>query len=100
MKTYRMAVLAILAACLANTAIAGEEAPTSATLYDRLGGAEGIDLIISQTLERHLANPVLAPYFQHLDHEWFHHAASTFSPPARAGPTTIPVGMWFPRTRT
>ena len=86
MKTYRMAVLATLAACLANIAIAGEEAPTSATLYDRLGGAEGIDLIISQTLERHLANPVLAPYFQHLDHEWFHHAASTFFAAGTGGP--------------
>lgn len=35
----------------------------SASLYERLGGAEGIHRIASHTIDNHLRNPLVAPRF-------------------------------------
>ena len=61
---------AVLAVSFSVSSWAGDEAPQP-TLYERLGGAEGVELIVDGILERHLQNETLAPYFAHLDHEWF-----------------------------
>lgn len=39
----------------------------SALLYDRLGGADGISRIASDTVDLHLRNPLIAPRFQRAD---------------------------------
>ena len=64
---------------------AAEEAQQP-SLFERLGGTEGIEFIVSNTLERHLENPTLAPYFAHLDHEWFHQTIVAFFSTGTGGP--------------
>ncbi|MBU6259679.1 MAG: group 1 truncated hemoglobin [Burkholderiales bacterium] len=39
----------------------------TATLYERLGAAEGIAKIVDDFVDRHAANPLLAPRFQGRD---------------------------------
>src|SRR5262245_10636397 len=39
----------------------------SGSLYERLGGAEGIFRIASDTVDLHLKNPLIGPRFQHID---------------------------------
>lgn len=48
-------------------ALGGREDIVSATLYQRLGGAERIAAIIEDSLDRHAVNPVLAPRFRGKD---------------------------------
>jgi len=85
MNIRRLVVSLCLAFALVTPAVAdeGESAPS---LYERLGGATGIDAILDNTLERHLANPLLAPYFQHLDREWFKQAGAAFFAAGTGGP--------------
>jgi len=43
------------------------EAPQAeASLYDRLGGAEGISTIVDGIIAKHLENPVVSPQFVYL----------------------------------
>jgi len=42
----------------------GEEIPVSKSLYERLGGAEGLSAIVQDTLDNHLANPLVKMRFE------------------------------------
>ena len=43
-----------------------EVTPTELSLYDRLGGAEGVSLIVDDIIDAHIANPVVGAKFAHL----------------------------------
>jgi len=43
-----------------------ETIPTELSLYDRLGGAEGISSIVDDIIAKHLENPVVSPQFVYL----------------------------------
>ena len=75
MKLRQILIVLIFSFSLSGFA---EEAETGPTLYERLGGEEGITNILKKTMELHMANPQLKPYFQHLDHEWFLQSALSF----------------------
>lgn len=80
MKKLKFAVLALLLSTICSPVVAEE------TLYERLGGAEGVDKIVAGTLERHLENPTVAPYFKHLDLEWLHESVVAFFSAGTGGP--------------
>ena len=43
-----------------------EATPVELSLYDRLGGAEGISFIVDDIIAKHLENPVVSPQFVYL----------------------------------
>ena len=43
-----------------------ETTPVELSLYDRLGGAEGISSIVDDIIAKHLQNPVVSPQFVYL----------------------------------
>jgi hemoglobin len=43
-----------------------ETTPAELSLYDRLGGAEGISSIVDDIIVRHLENPIVSPQFVYL----------------------------------
>ncbi|MBK1880242.1 group I truncated hemoglobin [Pelagicoccus mobilis] len=79
------AVVLVLAIGDSAGATEAEEQPT---LYERLGGQKGVEFIVENTLERHLENPKLAPYFVHLDHAWFRKTIVEFFATGTGGPAT------------
>ena len=57
------------------------------SLYDRLGGSEGITKIASDALDKHLANPRIKARHEHLeDIEAVRNGAATFFIEATGGP--------------
>ena len=57
------------------------------TLYDRLGGAEAMDLLVTSFYTRVLGDPELAPQFQHVTIDWLHAVQREFFTVATGGPT-------------
>lgn len=49
-----------------------------ASLYERLGGTEGITRIAGDVVDNHIANPRIAPRFAESDVDAMKHAAATF----------------------
>ena len=43
-----------------------EAAPAELSLYDRLGGADGISVLVDDIITTHLENPVVSPQFDYL----------------------------------
>lgn len=60
----------------------------SPSLYDRLGGAKAIELMISSFYTRMLADPVLSPLFQHITIERLHAMQRSFLTMATGGPSS------------
>lgn len=59
----------------------------AASLYDRLGGSEGITKIASDALDNHLANPRIKARYEHLeDIEAVRQGAANFFIEATGGP--------------
>lgn len=50
----------------------------TASLYERLGGTEGITQIASDLVELHIANPEIAPRFSNSDPNKLKNGAATF----------------------
>lgn len=59
----------------------------SASLYERLGGTEGITQIANDLVDVHLANPVIAPRFVHSDSDSLKKGAAAFFISATGGPS-------------
>lgn len=57
-----------------------------ATLYERLGGTEGITKIASDLVDIHIANPRIAPRFAGSDASQLKHRAATFFIAGSGGP--------------
>ena len=60
----------------------------AATLYERLGGTEGITQIASDVVDNHLSNPRIAPRFAASDVAALKNAAATFFITGTGGPDT------------
>jgi hemoglobin len=58
----------------------------STSLYERLGGTEGITRIANNVIDNHLANQVIAPRFASSDPSKLKMAAATFFITATGGP--------------
>lgn len=58
----------------------------SKSLYERLGGTEGITQIANDLVDIHLVNPVIAPRFSGSDPEQLKKGAATFFISATGGP--------------
>ena len=58
----------------------------SASLYERLGGSEGITRIAGDLVDIHLANPVIATRFANSDIDKLKHGAATFFISGTGGP--------------
>ena len=56
------------------------------TLYERLGGTEGITAIANDVVDLHCANPVIAPRFAGCDVAAVKHGAATFFITGTGGP--------------
>ncbi|TNF89410.1 MAG: group 1 truncated hemoglobin [Gammaproteobacteria bacterium] len=56
------------------------------SLYERLGGTEGITKIASDLVDIHVANPVIAPRYGASDLDAVKHAAATFFISGTGGP--------------
>lgn len=69
----------------AGSATADEPA-AGPTLYERLGGMDGIGRIVRRTVELHGANPALAPYVKHIDQEWLIGSVTAFFAAGTGGP--------------
>lgn len=76
----------VLAVTLSATTVQAAETAGTETLYQRLGGAEGVRSIVRGTLERHVANPKVAAYFQHLDLAWLENSVVAFFSAGTGGP--------------
>ena len=57
-----------------------------ASLYERLGGTEGITSIASDLVDIHVANPTIAPRYAASDLAKVKHAAATFFISGTGGP--------------
>ncbi|MDH5435702.1 MAG: group 1 truncated hemoglobin [Gammaproteobacteria bacterium] len=58
----------------------------SESLYDRLGGSEGITNIASDVIDNHLSNKTIAPRFAQSDVATIKNAAATFFIAGTGGP--------------
>ena len=56
------------------------------TLYQRLGGAEGLSAIVDDVLKNHLNNPIVAVRFESKDLEQLHRLAVEFFGMGSGGP--------------
>ena len=56
------------------------------TLYERLGGTDGITTLASDLVDLHVANPRIAPRYAQSDLAKVKHAAATFFIQASGGP--------------
>lgn len=56
------------------------------SLYERLGGADGISTIAKDTLDRHLVNPVVKTRFENRDHAKLVRLAAEFFGMGTGGP--------------
>lgn len=57
------------------------------SLYERLGGSEGITRIAGDVVDNHCANPTIAPRFAGSDVPALKHAAATFFITGTGGPS-------------
>jgi len=58
----------------------------SASLYERLGGSEGITQIANDVVDNHLANPAVSPRFANADPAVLKNGAATFFITGTGGP--------------
>lgn len=56
------------------------------SLYERLGGSEGITQIANDVVDKHIANKTIAPRFVNTDVAKLKHAAATFFITGTGGP--------------
>ncbi|WP_436909076.1 truncated hemoglobin [Halosimplex marinum] len=59
---------------------------TGATLYDRLGGREGIEAVVDEFYDRLLADDELGPFFEDADLEMLRRTQADFLCEAAGGP--------------
>lgn len=72
----------------------------STSLYERLGGAAGINALVDDIIAAHLENPLVGPRFKVIkDLDNAKSKAREFFAPDRADPSVIPAGTCAPPTR-
>lgn len=68
-------------------ASAQEVSADSATLYDRLGGWDGINQIVKDTIASHQENPAISHYFENVDKEQLAAHVTAFFAAGTGGPS-------------
>jgi len=79
MKSLKIIIILLIAITMANCSESADNkkssekivevveiTPTELSLYDRLGGADGISLIVDDIINAHINNPVISAKFAHL----------------------------------
>lgn len=68
MKFMRILIVTLALFMLGQPAVAGEEAAAAGpTLYERMGGMDGVNAIVGDTIALHLENADIAHYFEGVD---------------------------------
>ena len=80
----RNTIIVVLLTLLTSSAVGADG---EATLYERLGSAEGIETIVDGLMERHLKNPTVSKYFRHLDQDWIRNSVIAFLAVGTGGPS-------------
>lgn len=86
--TRRLTVLTLtlMASALSMNAVASEDQAAAPSLYERLGAAEGINQIVSDTVALHHKNPDIGHYFEGIDDEQLIHHVAAFFAAGTGGP--------------
>lgn len=68
MKIMRILIVSVALIMAGHPAMAGDEtAAAGPTLYERMGGMDGVNAIVSDTIALHLENADIAHYFEGVD---------------------------------
>lgn len=87
MKLMRILTVCCALLMLGPTAFAGEEAATEGpTLYERMGGWEGVDKIVADTIALHLENDEIVDILDGIDLEMLHANVTAFFAAGTGGP--------------
>ena len=88
--TRRLAVLTLtcMASVISMSTFASEDEAATPSLYERLGGMEGIGQIVDGTIALHHKNPDIAHFFEGIDDEQLAHHVTTFFAAGTGGPAT------------
>ncbi len=86
--TRRLAVLTLTftASVISMNTFASEDEAATPSLYERLGGMEGIGQIVDGTIALHHKNPDIAHFFEGIDDEQLAHHVTTFFAAGTGGP--------------
>ncbi len=87
MKIMRIPAIALAALLLGQAAFAGEEAADAGpTLYERMGGWDGVDQIVADTLALHQVNEEIVDILDGIDLERLHANVTAFFAAGTGGP--------------
>ncbi|MGB5628310.1 MAG: group 1 truncated hemoglobin [Woeseiaceae bacterium] len=87
MKIMRISAIALAALLLGQAAFAGEEAADAGpTLYERMGGWDGVDQIVADTLALHQVNEEIVDILDGIDLERLHANVTAFFAAGTGGP--------------
>ena len=87
MKIMRIPAIVLAALLLGQAAFAGEEAADAGpTLYERMGGWDGIDQIVADTLALHQENDEIVDILDGIDLERLHANVTAFFAAGTGGP--------------
>lgn len=83
---YAIILLLSLASTLWLDPALADEPEAAASLYQRLGEMEGIESIVSKTVELHMVSPEISAYVKHIDREWLIDSVTAFFAAGTGGP--------------
>ena len=87
MRIMRIPAIALAALLLGQAAFAGEEAADAGpTLYERMGGWDGVDQIVADTLALHQVNEEIVDILDGIDLERLHANVTAFFAAGTGGP--------------
>jgi len=87
MKIMRILAVGIALVMVGQAAVAGEEtANTGPTLYERMGGWDGVDKIVADTIALHLENDEIVDILDGIDLEKLHANVTAFFAAGTGGP--------------
>jgi hemoglobin len=86
--TRRLAVLTLtcMASVISISTFASEDEAAAPSLYERLGGMEGLGQIVDDTIALHHKNPDIAHFFEGVDDEQLAHHVTAFFAAGTGGP--------------
>ena len=86
--TSRFSAFALLltAMTISSGALAGEDEAATASLYERLGGMDGLGQIVTHTVALHHDNPTIGRFFEGVDDEQLIHHVVAFFAAGTGGP--------------
>jgi hemoglobin len=86
-KTVALFYLTFVSGLLTVGLTAQADESTTATLYERLGGWDGIDRVARDTIARHHKNPAISHYFDKVDDDLLAAHVTAFFSAGTGGPS-------------